>query len=313
MSVIQTSNLTKHFRRVRAVNRLDLQVNEGEAYALIGPNGSGKTTAIKLLMNIIRPTSGSAEVLGTSIFDLRGAKFAHIGYVSENQELPLWMTVNALLRYLQPFYPTWDLELEKEIVARLDLPLNRRLRGLSRGTRMKAVLASVLAYRPKLLVLDEPFGGLDPLVRDELIGSLKTWAKDSTIFVSSHDLEEVESFATTVGYLQAGELQFSEPIAALEERFRKLELTFDSEEWTSYPPLQQLQMADIQGSMRNGWIKAERSGKTLRLIASHFDEERTPAEIQRLYPSVPVRIERMSLREIFVAVARSRRDAGVRD
>src|SRR5262249_20334386 len=126
------------------------------------------------------------------------------------------------------FYPTWDRQLENELVRQFSLPLDRRLRHLSRGMRMKAALASVLAYRPKLIVLDEPFGGLDPLVRDELIQGLLDRAEESTIFISSHDLAEVESFASHVGYLEQGQLRFSEELISLVGRFREVELTFES-------------------------------------------------------------------------------------
>jgi ABC-2 type transport system ATP-binding protein len=147
--------------------------------------------------------------------------------VSENQELPEWMRVGALLEYLRPFYPSWDRALENELISQFDLPRDRKLGNLSRGMRMKAALASALAYHPKLIVLDEPFTGLDPLVRDELIQGLLERAEESTILVSSHDLGEIESFASHVGYLEQGRLRFSEELAQLVERFREVQVTFD--------------------------------------------------------------------------------------
>src|SRR5262249_43672246 len=159
---IRTEALTKNFRRLQALEGLNLDVPQGAIYALVGPNGAGKTTAIKVLMNIIPPTSGRAQVLDTDSRLLGGHAFAAIGYVSENQELPHWMRVGAFLSYLRPFYPSWDQDLERELVKQFDLPLDRKLRYLSRGMRMKAALASALAYRPRLIVLDEPFTGLDP-------------------------------------------------------------------------------------------------------------------------------------------------------
>ena len=112
------------------------------------------------------------------------------------------MRVGAFLDYVRPFYPSWDRALEDELVRLFELPRERKLGNLSRGMRMKAVLASALAYRPKLIVLDEPFTGLDPLVRDELIQSLLDRSEESTILVSSHDLAEIESFASHIGYLE---------------------------------------------------------------------------------------------------------------
>ena len=115
-------------------------------------------------MNIFRASSGTASVPATSIphKNIRESFLSSIGYVSENQQLPGWMPVGAFLAYLRPFYPTWDKQLEAQLIQTLDLPLDRKIKHLSRGMRMKAALASALAFRPKLIVLDEPFSGLDP-------------------------------------------------------------------------------------------------------------------------------------------------------
>jgi len=130
---IHTTGLTKRFRRVLAVDGLSLEVSEGSLYALVGPNGAGKTTTIKILMNIFRASSGQCEVLGISSTRLASRSFAEIGYVSENQELPEWMTVGSFLSYLRPFYTKWDRELEIALVKQLDLPQDRKIRHLSRS------------------------------------------------------------------------------------------------------------------------------------------------------------------------------------
>jgi len=207
---IRTESISKRFRRTVAVDAISLAVPEGSIYALVGANGAGKTTLIKLLMKILRPTSGAAQVLGMDCARLTGNAFTRIGYVSENQDLPDAMTVGAMLDYFRPFYPTWDKALEQQLVRQFDLPLQRKLKHLSRGMKMKASFASSLAYRPSLIILDEPFSGLDPLVRDELIEGLIERAPETTIFLSSHDLAEIESFSSHVGYLQNGRLLFSD-------------------------------------------------------------------------------------------------------
>jgi len=296
-SPISTDNLSKAFRRTEAVNALDLDVPEGSIYALIGPNGAGKTTTIKLLMNILRASSGSAEVLGVDSRRLSPREFARIGYVSENQEMPEWMTVECLLRYLQPFYPEWDDALADDLVRQFELPRDRKLRHLSRGMRMKAALASSLAYRPELVVLDEPFTGLDALVRDEFTKSLLERAEGTTILISSHDLAEIESFASHVGYIEEGRLEFTEEMATLAGRFRQVEITFEAP-----PPLP----ADWPAA----WMRPETSAAVLRFIDSRFDGERTAAEVHRLFPEARnVTFHAMSLREIFVALAMAGRHA----
>jgi ABC-2 type transport system ATP-binding protein len=160
---------------------------------------------------------------------IRGQAYTQIGYVSENQEIPEWMRVAELLDYLHPFYPSWDADLENSLLKQFDLPRDRKIKALSRGMKMKLAFASALAFHPRLVVLDEPFGGLDPLVRDQLIEGLLERARESTVFLSSHDLTEIESFATHVGYLESGKLRFSEELASLRNRFREIELTFTSQ------------------------------------------------------------------------------------
>ena len=166
---------------------------------------------------------------------------------------------------------------------------------------MKAALASVLAYRPALIVLDEPFSGLDPLVRDELIESLKERAGETTIFLSSHDMSEVESFATHVGFLEEGRLLFSERLSVLADRFREVEVTLRETVPATLPP------AVPANWLNPSWLNASRSESTLRFVESQFSEE-TPAALAAIFPdAVKISIEPMTLRSIVVAIARSGR------
>ena len=295
--VIRTENLVKKFRRVEALNGLNLEVPPGAIYALVGPNGAGKTTAIKILMNIFGATSGHAEVLGMDTKQIAGKALTSIGYVSENQQLPDWMRVDAFFAYLRPFYPSWDRDLENQLVRQLALPLDRKLSELSRGMRMKATLASSLAYRPRLVVLDEPFSGLDPLVRDELIEGMLERAEEATIFISSHDLAEIENLASHVGYLEQGRLRFSEEMPALVERFREVEITFDA-------------APALPVKLPASWMRVSSSAAVVQFVESRFDPERTNAEIRNVIGEPRcVTFTPMSLRSIFLAMARSERDA----
>jgi ABC-2 type transport system ATP-binding protein len=294
---ICTYALEKRFRRTVALGGVDLQVPEGSIYALVGPNGAGKTTAIKVLMNILRPTAGRSEVLSTDSRRLAPRDFAQIGYVSENQEMPEWMTVAYFLNFLRPFYPTWDDALAAELVRQLQLPTDRKLKHLSRGMRMKASLASSLAYRPKLIVLDEPFTGLDALVRDELIEGLLARAEGTTIFISSHDLAEIESFASHIGYLDEGKLRFSEELESLSARFREVVLTFE----VPHP---------LPANLPAAWLQPETTGAVVRFIDSQFDAERTPAGVRQIFPDArDIAANGMPLRSIFVALAKASRHA----
>jgi ABC-2 type transport system ATP-binding protein len=294
---IHTDQLSKHFGRVIALDRVNLDVPEGTLYALVGQNGAGKTTTIKVLMNLIRATGGSATVLGTDSHNIRGKSYTQIGYVSENQQMPEWMKVGALFKYLREFYPTWDSDLEQSLVKQFDLPLDRKIKTLSRGMKMKLALASALAFHPRLIVLDEPFGGLDPLVRDQLIESLLERAAESTVFISSHDLAEIESFSSHVGFLESGKLLFSEEMSSLSARFREVEITTES----AIPlPLQ----------LPASWLNPKSLGALVRFVDSHFDEQKTPADIQRLFPNAKdVQFRALSLRAIFLAMARKPEEA----
>jgi ABC-2 type transport system ATP-binding protein len=296
-AVIHTEQLTKHYRRLTALDHVSLDVQEGSLYALVGQNGAGKTTAIKILMNLISASQGSAAVLGEDCRQIRGKSYAQIGYVSENQEIPEWMKVGALLEYLREFYPTWDRALEQSLVKQFDLPLDRKIKALSRGMKMKLALASALAFHPRLIVLDEPFGGLDPLVRDQLIEGLLERAAESTVFISSHDLAEIESFASHVGYLESGKLLFSEEMSSLTTRFREVEITTE--------PLQALPTP-----LPSSWLQPKSSGALVRFVESRFDGEKTPADIQRLFPSATdIQFRPLTLRAIFLAMARKTEEA----
>jgi ABC-2 type transport system ATP-binding protein len=295
ISAIRTENLSKRFRRTTALDGLDLDVPAGSIYGLLGANGAGKTTAIKVLMNIFRPTNGYSEVLQNDSRRLRAHHFTQIGYVSESQEMPEWMTVGYFLKYISAFYPSWDRSLETELVNQLQLPLDRKLRHLSRGMRMKAALASSLAYRPKLIVLDEPFTGLDALVRDELVEGLLARAEDTTIFISSHDLAEIESFASNIGYLEQGKLRFSEDLESLSGRFREIVLTFDA-------------APAMPNEWPKAWLQPESVGRVVRFVDSLFDENGAGAKVRSLFPDCrDMAVNGMPLRSIFVALAKSGR------
>ncbi len=302
---IETRQFSKSFGQVQALAPLDLVVPHGAIFALVGQNGAGKTTLIKLLLNILQPTSGSATVLSNSAAGLTGESFRHIGYVSEDQEMPDWMTVQAYMDYLRPFYPTWN---DANLLADLDLPPDRKLKHLSRGMRMKAAFASVLAFRPSLILMDEPFSGLDPVVRDELIESLvQRIRKDresadgnaSTIFVSSHDLAEVESFATHVGFLQAGKLLFAEPLPALNARFREVMVTFAPAPAPSAAP---------PGGLPASWLLPEATPSGFHFIHTRVDTEPLDEQVHSVFPQATgIDAQPMTLRTIFLALVKSSR------
>ena len=220
---IETVDLARRYGKLDAVEGLNLHVPAGSLFGFVGPNGAGKTTTIKMLLNLLRPTSGKAIVLGTDSRRMGPSELARIGYVSENQGLPDWMTIDQLIAYVRPFYPTWDVKLCRKLARDLDLTSRLPLRTFSRGMRMKAALLVSLAYRPELVVLDEPFSGLDPLARDELIRALLelTGEHNWTTLISSHDIDEVERLADSIAFINQGRVFLTESVQDLVGKYRR--------------------------------------------------------------------------------------------
>jgi ABC-2 type transport system ATP-binding protein len=296
--MITIRGLKKRYRKNEALHGIDLDIPQGKVTAFLGPNGAGKTTTIKCAMNLLGRDAGTVEVLGKDAHKLGAEQWQRIGYVSENQRMPGWMTVTQLLDYLRPMYGGhWDRDFERKLLADFELPLKTKLRSLSRGQFMKAALVSSLAYRPQLVVLDEPFSGLDPLVREEFLTGLLelTETEGWTVWVSSHDVDEVERFADRVAILNEGRIDLVEDVDAIHARFRAVELSVDNE---AKAPVQ----------MPAHWLNFQTSGRSARFTASNYDEASTTAELRKLFPDlVRHEIRPLNLREVFVALAKSYR------
>jgi len=297
MNVIECEHLTRKFGRIRAVDDLNLDVPKGCVFALLGPNGAGKSTTLKLLLNLLRPTAGRATVLGCDTTRFKKDQFQRIGYVAEEQIQADWMTVSQLLAFYRPLYPRWDATLESRLRAQYELPDGQQLKRMSRGTRMKAILLSTLCFRPELLLLDEPFGGLDPQVRDDLIeGLLETLSGDrpATVVISSHDISEVERLADWVGILSEGRLLVAEPMTQLQARFRRIEVVGPGVGEKRIDPLPQ------------SWLKFQSPTPTVvQFVHQAFGEAGVAeAQIREFYPQAAVSASPMTLREIFLAHGR---------
>ena len=292
MNIIETDRLTRRFRGAEAVHELTLAVPKGSLFALLGANGAGKTTTLKMLVNLLVPSSGSARVWGTDSRHLGGRELAQLGYVSENQQQPDGMTLRQLLNHCRPFYPTWNAALEAKLLTQFELPSDRRLGELSRGMSLKAVLLSSLAYRPKLLVLDEPFSGLDPVARDDVTQGLLVAAElgETTVLVSSHDIEEVERLADHVALLASGRLAFAETTDDLLGRFRRLEIETEQPAAIALPAT---------------WLNWEAGPGRASFVDSAYDRDATERACRERFPEAAVRAHPMTLREIFVTLARA--------
>jgi ABC-2 type transport system ATP-binding protein len=293
--VAQAVDVWKRFGRHTALRGLNLKVPEGSAYALLGPNGAGKTTITRLLLNMLAPTQGSATVLGVDTRGLHSGVLAQIGYVSESQVLPARLTAREYLDYLRSFYPTWDTDLEASICARLDVPLTRRIGQLSHGQRVKAAVACALPFRPRLLILDEPFSGLDPLVREELMAGVLQQAGELTLLISSHELVEIEHVATHIGFMDEGRMLVEEPMGALAARLRAMRITLD-------------RPATAPERVPQEWLQLEVLGNVVSFIDTRYSREGLAERISSvLGPVKAIDAQPMQLRAVFNALARAAR------
>jgi ABC-2 type transport system ATP-binding protein len=293
MNIIETTNLSHRYWRTEAVRNLNLAVPAGSVMALLGSNGAGKTTTLKMLVNLLRPTAGSAQVLGVDSRQLGEKEMTQLGYVSESQQLPLWMTVRQFLDFQRPFYPQWDAALERTLLQRLALPPERKLKQLSRGMLMKAALLSSLAYRPKLLILDEPFSGLDPVARDDFTHGLLEAVQqgETSVLISSHDIEEVERLADRIALLQDGSLGFAESTDSLLGRFRRIEI--DRE------------VSVLGADAPATWVGWENGANRASFVDTAYDRAATEQACRLRFPAATVRAQPMTLREIFIVLARA--------
>ncbi|HEY3380105.1 MAG TPA: ABC transporter ATP-binding protein [Armatimonadota bacterium] len=286
--VIDTHDLTKRFGRNTVVDHLALQVPRGSIFAFLGRNGAGKTTTIRMLLDLLDRSAGQASVLGLD--SVKGAREIRrrVGYVAQNEDLYDWMTVEEMLWFCQGFYPTWDRVLVQELQQKLELAGPTKIRHLSRGKQTQLALLLAMAYRPELLILDEPTAGLDVVVRREFLEEVVELIQEEgrTIFFSSHLVHEVERMADWVGIMDAGKLIYCAPMEELKAGMRRIVCPF-----AGLPPA---------ASEIPGMLHAETFGKELVLTVNGFSEE-TLAAVHRLRP-LTVQVEDMCLEDIFVAL-----------
>lgn len=226
-SLLRVRNLTKAFGDFRAVDGLDLKVDEGEIYGFLGVNGAGKTTTIRMLMGILAPDEGSIELFGKTARRTSLKQKQNIGYVSQEQVFYPWMTARMLGRFVGGLYPNWDRDEFERILGVLEVPPDRKTANLSGGMRVKLALALALAPRPSLLILDEPTAGMDPVARREFLEIIEHQAREygRTTFFSTHLLDEVERVADRVGIIHRGRTRFEGDLSLLQNRVQKVEMT----------------------------------------------------------------------------------------
>jgi ABC-type multidrug transport system ATPase subunit len=287
--VIETAELRKHYDGVEALRGLSLQVPAGSIYGFRGRNGAGKTTTIKILLGMARPTSGQARVFGLAA-DAQDASVEirrRTGFVSDDKDLYDYMTVEEMIRFTAAFFPRWRADLEQRYVGKFELPLDRRVKALSRGTRTKLGLLLALCRGAELLILDEPTSGLDPAITEEVLQTLVSHvaSDEMTVFFSSHQIAEVDQIADHVVIIDRGRAVVTGVLDDLRENFRRIELVFDGDapELTFRAP---------------GVERVRRKGRVLTVLSS-AGAEPILDEARALNP-VSVDVVPVTLKEIFL-------------
>jgi ABC-2 type transport system ATP-binding protein len=289
---IATDGLTKRYGSFEAVHALNLRVGAQQITGFLGRNGAGKSTTIKILLGMMHPTSGKAAVLGRRIEDTKESleMRRHVAYVGEDKPLYGYMTVEQIIGFTRSFYSDWRLEAERRLLKQFQLPLERKVRSLSKGMRTKLALLIALARRPQLLILDEPSEGLDPVSIEELLQELVVAASDGvTVFFSSHQIAEVERIADHICMIDHGKLVRDLSLDDMRREYRRITLGFATE-----PCLADFRIPGIEQ------IKV--SGRQITMLAS-TNSEAVVSQAHHLN-AVSVDVAPVCLREVFLDTVR---------
>jgi ABC-2 type transport system ATP-binding protein len=297
-AVISIKGLEVHFSGCDALRGVDLEVTAGKVVALLGENGAGKTTLIRTLTGFQQPSRGECTVLGLDPEADAQQLRRRVGYVSDAPALYEWMRVDEIGWFAAAFYDGGFLDQYRQLIDHYEVPLDRKIKHLSKGQRAKVALALALAHDPELLILDEPTSGLDPLVRREFLESmLDRVATGRTVLLSSHQISEVERVADEVAILHQGKFRVSGPLQELRESISEVTISLDD-------PLAAIPQLESPAE-----VLYERSeGRQSRLIVRGF----TSAMREMLEKSTAVasvRVHHTALDEIFVACTRGGEDA----
>lgn len=282
---ITMSGVSKKYRYF-ALDNIDLKVPDGQIMGLIGPNGAGKSTTIRILLGLVHQDAGEVRVLGRPMPREQVTAKWDIGFASEDMRLYNSMTLGWHMSFIQSIYPGWDAAYGQLLLKRFGLVADQKIKGMSHGQRMKAMLLLVFARRPKLLVLDEPTTGLDPVARHEILRELTSVMQDEgrTVLFSSHNTQDVEQISDQITFIDRGRIIDSMDKETYLERWRRLRLEVP---------------AGVELPALPGVIKVQQEGRLAVATANAF-----VPDLANAYESGGARVQRietMTLEEIFVA------------
>jgi ABC-2 type transport system ATP-binding protein len=289
MSIIRLSCVSKNYGSHRALTDVDLEIDRGEVFGYLGPNGAGKTTTIRILLGLLQPTSGRAEVFGLDAWRDAVAVHSRTGYVPGEPGFWDRLTGIATLTYLANLRnDRGQVATAVEIAERLGLDLARRVRGLSKGNKQKLLIVQAFMGAPDLVVLDEPTSGLDPLVQQEFHAMIReTTARGATVFLSSHLLDDVQRTADRVGIIREGRLVTVEKLEELRSKAvhrvtARIEGPFDGAAFTTIPGIRDLAVGGTSFECR---VPEAALDATVKLLARHrvLDVSITEADLEEMF------------------------------
>lgn len=284
--MIEASGLSKSFGTARVLQGVDLTIPRGSVTGLLGKNGSGKSTLLKCLLGLLKPSSGTARILGEDGWNLSAEAKAQLGYVAQEVSLYSWMRVRQIIEYTAAFYPTWNQELAIDLAKRWELPTEDRVGPMSQGQQQKLALVLALGHEPDLLILDEPVASLDPSARREFLSTLLEVTRDEnrTVLFSTHITTDLERVADHVAVLKEGKIVYHDQLDDLKESVKRLRVTSESDLPSSFGVANSLR-AEVSG--KHALVAVAEVGPTL------------VAEIESRWQA-SVTVEDLSLEEIFL-------------
>lgn len=280
----------KHFR----LDNIDLEIEPGTVNGLIGPNGAGKSTIMRIMMGLVAPESGTVSVLGKAISSREASAKQDIGFFSDDMRLYKSESIAFHMQFVRSLFPSWDEGYAQQLLARFGLIAQQKVKGLSHGQRVKALLLLILARRPKLLILDEPTNGLDPVAKQEVLAELMQIVNDETrtILYSSHNTQDVEQISDTITFIDRGRVIASNNRDEFLDRWRRFKLQAP-QNWQA-PAIDGLRTESTFGNLRVMTMDRYQTDVEDRLQSSGATLESSEA---------------MTLEEIFIAaVSRGREE-----
>lgn len=289
-NLIELNNVSKNFENLEVLRGLSLHIQKGQAYGFLGRNSAGKTTAIKIIMGMLAPTNGDVKLLGHNPWKISNQLKQKVGYISQSSIIPGWLSVQELLLFSSRMYPDWNFKLVDKLVQQFQLSKTRKVDKLSGGMQKLLALIIAIGKDPEILILDEPFTGLDPISRRDLLDNMIELflLENKTLFFSSHIISDVEKIISRVGILKFGKLFLEMDMDDLKQSIKQVQLEFTGE-------------APDKIDMNNV-ITQKRVNNIITMIVKELNKDMI-SDLKKSY-NAQVTILDLNLEDIFTKIAR---------